>query len=179
MWALALASASRLRSGRSPNSTPREEGLHGVVVASRDGIELVIVTARTADAETEKRVPGRHNDLVQGILPGEALRLLILADLSRKKDCGGHQEAGGGVFSHRVAGQLFENELLIGTVFIESADDVVAVRPGVGALGVDFEAVGVGVANEIEPVLGPAFAVAGTGQQLVDQTGDCLVVLIG
>ncbi len=47
-------------------------------------------------------------------------------------------------------------------------DHVVAVAPGVGTLEIQFEAVGIGVANDVEPFGGPALAVGRGGEQAVD-----------
>ena len=51
-----------------------EKCLQPVVVALRDRLELVVVTARATDGETEERERGRVRHVVQGIAP--ALHLI-------------------------------------------------------------------------------------------------------
>ena len=58
---------------------------------------------------------------------------------------------------------------VVGLVAVEGADDVVAIAPGVGAVRVVLEAVGVGVADDVEPVAAPALAVVRRGEQAVDE----------
>ena len=68
-----------------------------------------------------------------------------------------------------VAGDLFLDEAVVGLVGVEGLDDVVAIAPGVGARLVGLEAVGLGVAGEVEPVAAPALAVVRRGEQAVDE----------
>ena len=68
-----------------------------------------------------------------------------------------------------VTGQLLEYKLVVGLVVIESADDVIAVAPGVRTFGVQFEAIGIGIADNVEPFLAEAFTVARAGHEAVDQ----------
>ena len=70
-----------------------------------------------------------------------------------------------------VARELFGDELVVGKVCVEGADDVVAIGPGVFAVEVGFGAVGFGPADDIEPMLGPAFAEVGGGQLGIDESG--------
>ena len=46
--------------------------------------------------------------------------------------------------------------------------DVVAIAPGVGVGDVLVHPVGVGIAGQVEPVPAPALAVAGRGEQAID-----------
>ena len=69
-----------------------------------------------------------------------------------------------------VAGDLEEEEAVVGEVLVEGTDDPAAVGGGVGeaaffaAVDVAF---GVGVAGEIEPVAAPAFAEGWAGEEAV------------
>ena len=54
----------------------RENGLHRVVVALQDRIELVIVTAGTADGESQEGLADRADDFVKFILASAAHRRL-------------------------------------------------------------------------------------------------------
>ena len=58
----------------------------------------------------------------------------------------------------QVAGELLDDELVVGQVAVEGVDDPVAVEPDEARL-VLLEAVGVGVARGVEPVAAPALAV--------------------
>ena len=70
----------------------------------------------------------------------------------------------------KVAGELLDREGVERLVVIEGLDHPVAVGPH-RALRVALEAVGVGVAGEIEPLGGHVFAVMGRGQQSVEGLG--------
>ena len=59
-------------------------------------------------------------------------------------------------------------ELVIRLVPVERVDHVIAVTPDVRLGPVALEAVGLGVAHQVEPVAGPALAVAGRRQQPID-----------
>ena len=76
------------------------------------------------------------------------------------------QFAGGG---QQVAGDLLLHELVIGFVFVEALNDVVAVAPGEGEREIAATADGIGVAGHVEPVPAPAFAEAFGGQQAVNR----------
>ena len=69
----------------------------------------------------------------------------------------------------QVAGELFADELIVGDVAVEGADEVIAilVRP-LGRV-VPLVAVGVGVADDVHPVASEALAEMGRGEQLIDQ----------
>ena len=67
-----------------------------------------------------------------------------------------------------VARDLLLHKAVVGLVFVERFDDVIAVAPGVGAGLVALEAFAFGVAGEIEPVACPAFAVMRRGEQAID-----------
>ena len=88
--------------------------------------------------------------------------------ISRSCDGRASPSAGG----EQVARELFEDELVVGLVAVEGGDDVVAVAPGVAVGDVLVEAVGVGVAGQVEPVPAPALAVLGRGEQPLDDPGE-------
>ena len=85
-----------------------------------------------------------------------------------------------------VAGDLLTDELVIGLVSVEGLDDVVAVRPDIGAVGILAVTFGLGVTGKVQPMLSPAFAIMGRRQEVVDQSfvnpialGDAWCGLIG
>ena len=57
------------------------------------------------------------------------------------------------------AGELLKNEAVERLVVVESADDVIAVAPDVRLGSVALVAIGLGIANEVEPVPRPPLAV--------------------
>ena len=138
-----------------------DEGLHGVIVLGCDGIEFVIMTTSAADAEAKEGLADVHDDLINRILPCEALGCIIFTDLAGQQNGRCDEEAGGGILTHRIANELLFDEAIIRCVVIESMDDVVAIRPRIGPLRVHFKTVRVGVAHHIQPVLRPPLAVTG------------------
>src|SRR5947209_442317 len=59
----------------------------------------------------------------------------------------------------QVAGDVFEHELIVRNIRIESADDIIAVPMREGIIDVELVSRGFGVTHEVEPVPGPALAV--------------------
>src|SRR5271166_3768808 len=68
-----------------------------------------------------------------------------------------------------VASHLLSDELPIGLVGVERANDVIAVGPGHGPGLVLVVAVSLSIVDDIKPVPGPALAVRGAGQQPVNE----------
>ena len=60
-------------------------------------------------------------------------------------------------------------KLVVGLVVVEAADDVVAIAPGERLGAVALVAVGLGVADQVEPVPAPLLAVVRRGEQAIDQ----------
>ena len=67
-----------------------------------------------------------------------------------------------------VAGDLLDHEAVERLVAVQRVDHVVAIPPGVGDVAVVLVALGLGEADHVEPVLRPALAVTGAGEQPVD-----------
>lgn len=67
-----------------------------------------------------------------------------------------------------VAGDVFGYESVVRQVCVERADDVIAIAMRLGDLEVEFVALRLGEADEVEPVPAPAFAVSGRGEQAID-----------
>ena len=61
---------------------------------------------------------------------------------------------------NQVTGDLFDQKPVEWPVGVEAVNHPVAVSPGVGVVQVVVHAVAVGVAREVQPRAGPAFAVA-------------------
>ena len=100
------------------------------------------------------------------LLDGSALGLLRVKTVKR-----GSEDLLVGGIGQQIAGELVSDEFVPREIFVERLDDPVAPRPHV-AFAVDLETVAVGVAREVEPIGGHAFAVAGRGEQAVDQIFD-------
>ncbi len=147
-----------------------EDGLHREEVGLGDGVELVIVALRAAHRGGEKGGAGGVDHVAQLVLPLHLVqeRVLPLHPVPRTR----HDEAGGGVLAHGVAGELLEDEAVVGFVVVEGADDVVAVMVGVGPLVVRLEPVRIRVSHHVEPVPGPALAEMRAVEQAVGQCGD-------
>ena len=152
----------RWRSRRPCLWRRRRSACRRVEIALQDGIELVVVAAGAIDGHAEEGLTDVGGDFGEHFLAA-----LFGIDVAGDQVLGaGAQVAGGdqrfvvagGDF---VAGDLLADEAVVGLVRLEGMDDVVAVAPGVGALEIEFEAVGIGVANDVEPFGGPAFAVGG------------------
>lgn len=58
----------------------------------------------------------------------------------------------------QVTGDMFTNELVVGKILVEGADQIIAITPGVVHLVIPFVAMGFGKADDIEPMPGPALA---------------------
>ena len=68
----------------------------------------------------------------------------------------------------QITSDLFYHEIVVGKIFIERPDQVVAVDMGVTDRVIRFVAVGFGETCQIEPVSGPSFAKAWRREQPVN-----------
>ena len=67
-----------------------------------------------------------------------------------------------------VACDLFFKKQVVRLVLVEGADHIVAIAPSIGPVEIVLEAVGIGVAGDVQPVTSPALAIVGRRQQPVD-----------
>ena len=152
-----------------------EEGLEPVVVGRRDRVELVVVAAGAADGQAEEDRADGPGDLGQLRLPLHR-RVEVAGDnLARTAAAEAGGDQGLGIAGAQlVPGELEGEELVVGQVVVEGLDHPIAIAPGVGPFGVEFEAVGVGVVGQIEPVLRPSLAVGGAVEEAVDDPFVCI-----
>src|SRR5690606_20343802 len=80
---------------------------------------------------------------------------------------GGGDELLGGGLGEQIAGELLNGELVVGHIPIKRVDDPIAVAPH-GAAPIRFVAFRIGIAGEVEPLAGPAFAVVRTAKEFAD-----------
>ena len=144
-----------------------EEGVHRIEVLLQQGVVLVVVAARAAEGKAEED-GGRGFDAVDDLF-GEVFlghNAVFGVNAVVAVEAGGYDLGGRGV-GQEVAGELLDDELVVGLVGVEGVNHPVAPAPHV-ARAVVLIAVGVGVAGGVEPAGGHAFAVAGGLEQAVD-----------
>ena len=132
-----------------------EERLEAVEFGLLDRVGLVVVAAGAADGQAEEDRAGGLGDVVQGVLAAQPLIVQVDHVGIEAIEAGG-DEAVRVVRGNLVAGQLEADEPVIRQIAIERRDDPVAIAPHLGPGLVVLEAVGVGIASQVEPVLGPA-----------------------
>ena len=135
-----------------------KDGAHAVVVSLQDGIKLVIMAACAADCESKEGAAGGADEVMHFI--GALIRSQHRICAFHLIPCTGYEKARALIHAKLVAGDLFAHKLVIRFVLIERTNDVVAIRPRIGAHAVHFEAVAFGKAHHIEPMPRPAFTVA-------------------
>ncbi len=70
-------------------------------------------------------------------------------------------------FRQQIARQMFDDELIVGDIRIQSANDIIAIVVGVGDGVIELVAARLGVAHQIEPVTAPALAEVRRTQQAI------------
>ena len=74
-----------------------------------------------------------------------------------------------------VSGELLEEETIVRLILIKRIDNVVPVAPDFGFFAIALEAIGLGVADEVEPVGGYFFTEVRGVEELVDEVGPGLI----
>jgi hypothetical protein len=64
---------------------------------------------------------------------------------------------------------LLADKFVVGLVFVEGGNDVIAVAPGKRLDLVELETIGLGIAHNVEPMARPFFAILRTSKQIVDE----------
>ncbi len=128
----------------------------------------MIVAARAIEGEAEEGGAEGDRAVVDVVDPIFLLDRAAFAFLGVEPVEGGGEDLLVGGAGEQVAGQLPGDKPVPGQVAVEGVDDPVAPGPHL-AFAVDLEAVAVGVAGEVEPVGGQAFAVARRGEEAIDR----------
>ena len=147
-----------------------EERVESEVILLRERVKFVVVALGATDGEAEERT-AKRGDAIHHRLDAELLGIdaALLVDLSVAIETGGNFLCGRGL-REEIAGELFDDELVVGLILIQRGYDPVAVFPHL-ARRVDGVAVGIRVTRYIEPRAGPTFAVVGRSEQTLDEAG--------
>ena len=161
-----------------PRSPERAE--QRVVIFLADGIELMIVAARAGNRQALKCF-GKYVDLVVGKLDA------ILPGIDRLKPMLHHAQLGNPEerfvdpvrfiaprIRQQIAGEVFAHQLIVRHVAVERANEVIAVPPGHGGIGIAFHAMRLGISHQVHPVPRPLLAEARRSQQAVHLPGVCI-----
>ena len=155
-----------------------EVGHEAEVVVVGDRVVFMGVALGAAGGEAEPGGAGGGDAVGHGVeaeLEGVDAAFFIEHGVAVK--AGGGDLFRSGIGKH-VAGELLDGKLIESFIGVERFNDVVAVGPD-GAVAVFFVAVGIGVAGEVEPAAGPAFAVVGRFQEVIDDDGEGLGGWVG
>ena len=152
-------------------STAGEDAVERVKIPLADGIKLVIVTPGAGNGEPKK---GLREDID---LVVDDLHLIIqcvhrnIAELDHaqmRQSEHGFVQAFGAVetrIRQQIPGDVFADELVVGHVAVEGADEVIPVTPGHRQFRVALAAVRFAVANQIHPVPRPTLPEPRRGEQ--------------
>ena len=148
-----------------------EVGEEAVVVGLGDGVVFVVVALGALEGGAEPDGAGGV-DAVEDLIDAAFLGFGAGFDVGggAAMEASGDDLIDGGV-GEEVAGDLLDGEAVEGHVGVEGVDDPVAEAPDFAEV-VALEAVGVGVAGEVEPRAGPADAEFGGVEELVDEGFD-------
>ena len=72
-----------------------------------------------------------------------------------------------------IGSNLLKNEVVEGHVLVQRIDHPVPIPPGMGSRVVVLESITVGIADDVQPVLGPALSIGRRGQQSIHQPRPC------
>ena len=144
-----------------------EKCQHAVVVGLRDRIDFVIVTSRTVDRQSQERLARGGDDVIESVVQGQQPVGRLVIPLAQPINSGRNESVGRGL-GQFVTRQLFAHELVIRFVSVKCANHIIPVSPGIGLHAVPFKAVRIRIADDIEPVACPLFAVAFRLQQAID-----------
>lgn len=149
-----------------------KDGGEAVVVELLDGIEFMVVAAGAVNGEAKEGGRGGVDHVIEivGALLTDGGKVGIADGVVRPRN----EEAGSDLNVRiarveKVASDLFHHEAIKRKVLIESADDVIAETPCVGADVILLIAVGFSVADDVEPVASPALAIGGRSEEAVDE----------
>ena len=145
---------------------------HFVVVALRNGVELMVVAAGAANGQPQKCLAcdAKHViKLIVAFLFDLALCDLCCVCACPKEPC---EEVGIRVRGRQlIPSELPSGELVPGHIGIECADNGIPVRPCIWPVIVLFVAVALCVACDIQPVARPLLAVVRICEEAVNDTG--------
>ena len=119
----------------------------------------MVVAAGTANRQPDKSTGGGANHVVQfiGSLLGRQSRIRAFHAIHRP----GHQKTRGIVSAHAITRQLLEQKLFEWFIFVERANDIIPIRPGIRAWLVCFKPITLGKLDHIQPVSCPTFTKVG------------------
>ena len=142
-----------------------EDAVKGVVVGSRNRIELMVMATRAGNGQSKETLSRRIDTLIDGVV-------IVLETLPDGDEAEGSEaRVVLGQVRQTVGGKLLDDELVVRLIGVERVDDVIAIGPGCveGLDGtVTLQALGVGVTGGVEPVASPALTVVGRSEQTVD-----------
>ena len=124
----------------------------------------MVVAAGTAERQAKVHLRDGADDVVPLVL--QILRGLSRLVVPRTQAVEAGRDDGfcAGIVQF-VSGQLLQDEAIVRLVLVQRIDDPVAVTPSLGLGSVPLIAVGVGVADQVQPVPRPSLAVAFSFQQ--------------
>ncbi len=142
----------------------------------------MVVTPSTTDSEPQERLAEDVDHVVVPVgfvLPQVDRRMTPFTQVPESRRQDRFVVASLGMTSwprQQVAGDMLDQEHVVGHIVVECTDDVVAVFPSVGRHKIRLVTSRLGKPDQVEPVPGPVLAVSGAGQQPVD---DRLVSRVG
>ena len=126
----------------------------------------MVVATGAGDGQAQEHRRGRVGDVVQNLLAAlhqvAGVALVRIMPVERS----GHARVRV-VRPEFIARNLLLNETVVRLVGVERLNDIIAIAPGIGSDFVGFEPFTLGVARQVEPMSGPAFAVTRGSQQAV------------
>ncbi len=159
-----------------------EDARERVIIGLRNGIELVVVTARATDGETHEGARGCIELLVDDVhfhlhrvVFGKHLRA------QGQEPGSGPALEGLGIGSGRgqqIAGELLLEKEIVRLVFVERLNHIVAITPRVAVDEIFVKAIGIGVSRNVQPVPSPALAVVRGVEQAVDDAGERIGLIV-
>ncbi len=165
-----------LRAGAGEDRAAEKDARQTVVFCRGEGVEFMVVAPCTGHGYAEQGAGDDVHLVVDNVADHFLLVGIALGPVSDGEHAGGDEAVavkGAFLGGEEVPGDLVADEFIVGHVFIDGVDDPVAVAPDfdgvglVGAPGVER----VGIADHVEPVPCPTFAIARRSEEALDQIG--------
>ena len=152
-----------------------ENARQRVVIGCRDRVVLVVVAAGAGDRKPQEAA-GQRVDAV-GVLV--VFLGVAVVDRPTGEKAQGRQAIKTIGPVEQVAGDLLEDEPVVGHVAVQGPDQPVAIAEPVGVKpGLERVGLVLAVACHVEPVAPPPFAVVRRGQQPVDERCECVRAIV-